>query len=466
MKRSIATYSCTRLAYHFRYSSLVASRYYSSDKLKNLKAKIEAANQKCLDIYNKADLYLEDIRPAREVIPALNNPNDKLVLVSGPPVTWKEMAGAQKGAVAGICMFEGWAKNKDEAYDLCEKGTVRFEANHAHKACGPMAGTITPSFPVYVVRNKGFGNVTYSRPADLAQQFGDYNNIEDIKWWRDSVAPYLGQALRKTGPIPLNALEELALSMGDESHNRNNAVTALFTQSMAIKMLEANIPNDKMINILKWYHWSTWGTGSGVRACLGLVMAMAKACLDPAYGVEYSTLVTCLARNGHRIGMKLADQGDTWFASPAPIPQGMFFGSYKQTDVGRDMGDSAITEANGWGSNVLLGALGYLTMVPDGTVARARLITEENKSLMIGRSKIFHTPAYDFEGIPQGLDVRIVLKKNLMPWINTGITHKEAGHRVIGRGLSRPPRDMFEQSLKAFAKKHNVTMEEVINTVD
>jgi len=381
-------------------------------------------------------------------------------------VTWQEMAGAQKGAVAGVIMFEGWAKNKDEAFDLCSSGKVRFEPNHAHGACGPMAGTISPSYPVYVVRNKGFGNVTFCRPADLAQQFGDYTNLDDIKWWRDGVAPYLGKALRKTGPIPLNPLEQWALEMGDESHNRNNAVTSLFIQSMAIKMLEADIPKDKMLDILKWYHWSTWTTGSGVRACLGLVMAMAKACLDPAIGVEYSTLITCMARNGHRFGIKIGDQGNTWFALESPIPEGTFFGKYTQADAGRDMGDSAITEANGWGSNVLMGALAYLRMVPLGTVAKARYITEENKSLMIGRSSIWRTPAYDFEGIPQGLDVRRVIKKRLVPWVNTGITHKEAGHRVIGRGLSRPPMKLFTDAIDAFAKKHGVTFEDVMATAD
>jgi len=299
----------------------------------------------------------------------------------------------------------------------------------------------------------------------LAQQFGDFNNIEDIKWWRDGVAPSLGEALRKTGGIGLNELERLALEMGDESHNRNNAVTALFAQSMAIKLVETGIDKKKIVDILKWFHWSTWGTGSGVRACLGLVMAMAKACLDPAIGVEYSTLVTCFARNGHRFGMKLGDQGNTWFAAQSPTPEGLFFGNYKQADAGRDMGDSAITEANGFGSNVLMGALGYLKMVPNGTVERAYLITEENKSLMIGRSPIWASPSYDFEGIPQGLDVRRVLKWDLLPWVNTGITHKDYGHRVIGRGLSKPPKEIFSDSIKAFAKTHGVTYEEVLQTL-
>jgi hypothetical protein len=56
-----------------------------------------------------------------------------------------------------------------------------------------MAGTITGSFPVYVVRNTAFGNTAFSRPADLSQQFGDYRDIQDIKWWRDGVAPHLGK---------------------------------------------------------------------------------------------------------------------------------------------------------------------------------------------------------------------------------------------------------------------------------
>ncbi len=56
-----------------------------------------------------------------------------------------------------------------------------------------MAGTITGSFPVYVVRNTAFGNTAFSRPADLSQQFGDYRDIADIKWWRDGVAPHLGK---------------------------------------------------------------------------------------------------------------------------------------------------------------------------------------------------------------------------------------------------------------------------------
>lgn len=68
--------------------------------------KINAANAEALARMGKADIVLEDLRPARELIPALADPKRKLVLISGPPVTWKNMGNAQKGAVAGICIFE------------------------------------------------------------------------------------------------------------------------------------------------------------------------------------------------------------------------------------------------------------------------------------------------------------------------------------------------------------------------
>ena len=125
--------------------------FKSNNLLKNIKwgswnsystlaQKIEVANNEAIQRMNSAKLILKDIRPAREVIPALADKNRKLVLVSGPPVNWKTMCNAQKGAVQGICMFEGWAKTPQEAYDLCERGEVEFEPNHHHNSCGPMAG--------------------------------------------------------------------------------------------------------------------------------------------------------------------------------------------------------------------------------------------------------------------------------------------------------------------------------------
>ncbi len=50
--------------------------------------------------------------------------------------------------------------------------------------------------------------------------------------------------------------------------------------------------------------------------------------------------------------------------------------------------------------------------------------------------------------------MRKVVAHGIGPWIDTGITHKDAGHRVIGRGFVRAPIECFQQAKAAFEKKY------------
>ena len=139
---------------------------------KDIKHEIETANAEAVRRMVAANPVLVDIAPASEVIPGLE---DKMVLHSGPPVDWHQMCGAQKGAVIGMMLFEGWARSKEEALKLLEDGAITFEPNHHHQAVGPMAGTITRSMWVFVVENKTFENRAFCRQVEGRQQFGDYS---------------------------------------------------------------------------------------------------------------------------------------------------------------------------------------------------------------------------------------------------------------------------------------------------
>lgn len=46
----------------------------------------------------------------------------KTILHAGPPITWEKMCGAMKGAVTGALVFEGLAKDLDEAAELAASG--------------------------------------------------------------------------------------------------------------------------------------------------------------------------------------------------------------------------------------------------------------------------------------------------------------------------------------------------------
>src|ERR1700693_249259 len=197
-----------------------------------LKERINAANEEALRRIVAADPVLVDVAPASQVIPGMR---DRLILHSGPPIEWKRMCGAQKGAAIGMCLFEVWAKDADEAQRLLASGEIAFEPNHHHSTVGPMAGTITSNMWVWVVENKAFGNRAYCRQVESFQQFGDYSKdaLATVAQWRDVWAPALGAAVRKMGGVPLKRLVARALLMGDEMHNRVEASSSIFANAVA-----------------------------------------------------------------------------------------------------------------------------------------------------------------------------------------------------------------------------------------
>ena len=311
----------------------------------DIKQKIEQANEEAANRIIAGDPVLVDIAPAGEVIPGMQ---DRMITHSGPPVTWEKMCGAQKGAVIGSVLFEGWAKDYKEAEELLAKGEIKLEPNHSHHAVGPMAGTISKSAPVWVIENKAFGNRAYCRQVEAKQQFGDYHEeaIADLRKWRDVWAPTLRKAVLKLGGLPLKPIITQALQMGDELHNRHSASSSLFANKMAVGMAEADIPKSELLPTLYYV------TNHNL-IFLGLAMACGKAITDPVYDIPYASIVTAMARNGTEFGIRVSGLGDEWFTAPSPFVDGLYLPGYSEKDAGRDMGDSAITETSGWGAFTL-----------------------------------------------------------------------------------------------------------------
>ena len=405
------------------------------------------ANVQALNKIIAADPVLVDIRPAGEVVPRLK---DHMVLHSGPPVDWLNMSGAQKGAVIAMVIFEGWADDIASAEKLLSAGSVSLEPNHHHNAVGPMAGTISKSLPVYVVENRSHGNQAYCRLVEDEQQFGNYHTgaIDGLRKWRDIWAPSLGQGVRHLGGLRLKPIIAKALQMGDELHNRPNAASSIFTGAMSVPMIEAGVATHDLISTL------TYISGHDL-LFLGLAMASAKSAADAARDIEYSTVVTAMARNGYEFGINVSSLGDQWFTAPAPAIDGLYLPGYGEGDGGFDMGDSAITETVGWGGFALGGAPGILSLV-GGTPEEALNYSREMREITEGLSPDYSIPALGFEGTAVGIDIRKVAASGTLPIIDTAIAHKEPGHSIIGAGLVRPPMACFHGALRAFAAKYGL----------
>jgi len=412
----------------------------------DIKQKIEKANEEAVGRIAAGLPVLVDIAPAGEVIPGLQ---ERMITHSGPPIEWERMCGAQQGALIGMVLYEGWAKTAEEARDMLAAGEVRLEPNHHHQAVGPMAGTISPSAPVWVVENRAFGNRGFCRQVEGRQQFGEYNEgaLEGLRRWRDVWAPTLREALAAIGGLDLNPIIIQALQMGDELHNRHTASSSLFANQMAIAMAKAGIGGDRALPTLGYL------AGHNL-LFLGLAMACGKAIADPAQGIEFSTVVTAMARNGTEFGIRVSGLGETWFTAPAPAVEGLYLPGYAAGNAGLDMGDSAITETVGWGAFTLGGAPGILALV-GGTPEQALGYTREMRKITTTQHPTHRMPALGFAGTSIGIDVRKVVQTNTAPLIDTAIAHRDPGYPIIGAGLVRAPMECFKQALIAFGKRYS-----------
>lgn len=412
---------------------------------------IETANQTAVERMMSARPILKAVATARDVIPGMK---DNLFLHAGPPIEWARMSGPLRGAIIGAMLFEGLAADETEATAMAERGEVEFDSCHHHGSVGPMAGVISASMKVYVVQNVEHGNKSFSNLNEgygKVLRYGAYSNdvLKKLHWMNDVLGVALADALAKSPGIDLRALIAEALHMGDEGHNRNKAGSLLYLK--LISPLIAKVVKDEAMEseVLQFI-------GDNALSVLNPVMAACKAMADAAHGVEGSTIVTTMARNGTDFGIRVSGLGEKqWFTAPAEIPVGLFFSGFTQEDANPDIGDSAITETAGIGGFAMATAPAIVTFV-GGTPKDAMNATLEMYEITFDESKFFTMPSLDFRGTPTGIDLRKVVELGITPRINTGIAHKNAGMGQVGAGLVRPPLKIFEDALVAFAEKYDL----------
>lgn len=413
---------------------------------------IQAANKKSLDILLKGQPTLVDMGLAIDTIPGMTS---KMLLHAGPPIKWENMSGPMRGAVMAACMYEGWAKNPDEAVKLAESGEIAFDPCHHHHAVGPMAGVTSPSMPVFVLENKAFGNKAYvSMNEGLGQvlRMGAFSKetLDRLHWMADVLYPNLKagvQHINKTaGGLDIKSLIAQALHMGDELHNRNKAGTSLLVRALVPAMLEVTSDTKQLAEVFKFIDKND-------HFFLNLAMAAGKCSLEAADGVEGSSMVTVMARNGTEFGIKVSGLGDKWFTCQAALPDVLLFPGFTKDDVNRDIGDSAIMETTGLGGFALAAAPAIIQFV-GGTAEDAANYSLEMYEITIGENNIYTIPSFNFRGTPTGIDILKIAETGTTPILDTGAASKEAGIGQVGAGIVRMPLEAFTKAAEAFVEKY------------
>jgi len=401
------------------------------------------ANREALRRMQAGTAILVGLATAREIVPGLR---DRVVLHAGPPIGWDRMCGPMRGAVIGASLFEGWARTPEDAVRLAESGGLAFDSCHHHRAVGPMAGIITASMAVWVVRDRASGGEAYAT-INMGQgkvlRMGAYDAsvLERLTWMNRELAPVVDAALRRAGGVEVTRMIAEALGMGDEAHNRCKAATSLFVRALAPHVTASRGGDvERALGFM----------GHADSFFLNVVMAACKATLDAAHGIAGSTVVTAMARNGTELGIRVSGTGDRWFTAPAPKVRGVYFPGYGPEHANPDIGDSSITETAGLGACALAAAPAIVQLV-GGTCQLALDTTRDMYEITLAEHETYRIPALDFRGTPLGIDVRKVVETGITPVIDTGIAHREAGVGQIGAGLSAAPMECFIQALEALA---------------
>ncbi|HMM93605.1 DUF1116 domain-containing protein [Phycicoccus sp.] len=404
----------------------------------------EEANATALARMTAAEATLVDVAPASESLGLERG----TFLHAGPPLEWERASGPMRGALIGAVLLEGLADSPEEAEQRLAAAEFELEPCHHRGAVGPMAGVVSPSMWMYVLRDEVHDNTSWcslNEGLGKVLRYGAYGAevIERLRWMGDVLGPILRQAVRSTGPVDVRAIIAQMLQMGDEGHNRNRAGSLMLLRELLPGMITADASSTDVAEAVRF-------SGANEHFFLNLGMPACKLATRAAEGIPGSTVVTTMARNGTDFGIRVSGTGDGWFTGPANTPQGLFLGDYGPEDANPDIGDSAITETGGIGGFAMAAAPAIVRFV-GGDVPFALAATRRMYEVTVDEHPVYQVPILGFRGTPVGIDVTKVVRTGELPQINTGMAGRVAGTGQVGAGLVTPPEECFVAAVAALA---------------
>jgi hypothetical protein len=410
------------------------------------------ANARALAAVLEVTATLVDVVPASEALGL--QPGE--FLHAGPPIDWARASGPLRGALMGGAALEGLVEDPEDAVALFESGrSVSLVPCHHRSTVGPMAGVVTPSMWLWVLEDRsgsGSGRRTYcslNEGLGKVLRYGAYGPevLTRLRWMGDVLGPLLQAAVRATGSVDVTGILTQMLQMGDEAHNRNRAGTLMLLRDLSPAMVASGADPADVSEALRF-------VGGNDHFFLNLAMPACKLALDAARGIDGSTMVVAMARNGTDFGIQVAGTGDEWFTGPAQLADGLFLGDYGPDDANPDIGDSAITETAGIGGFAMATAPAIVRLV-GGSVPDALATTRRMHEITLGENPRWSVPVLEFQGTPTGIDVSLVCRTGILPQINTGMAGKVAGVGQVGAGLVTPPAEIFPKALARLAQLAN-----------
>jgi len=415
----------------------------------DIRKRILHANQKAVDRIIHSNPVWVDVLPAVECVEGLT---DHMVLHSGPPIEFKDMCYLHKRGMVSGALFEGWAKDEKEAVAMLEAGEIKVDSALNHNTVGAGTGIITKSITMNVIEDKATMVRVATFPAEGPCEgglcgWGLYNPriADNLRYMREELFPTIQELIRKRGGLAIKPILAESMQCGDENHTRQTVADLLYDKQILPDLIEMDIPKETILKVMhyildtpRFFH--CYGQGASYAALLGAV------------GTDYSTMVISACGNGIEFGIQVAGLPGQWFTAPAPMMKGRYTSSkFTEKDQLPWIGDSCVVGCAGMGG-FAAAASPIVCNLRGMTAQEAVAQTREMEHISIAKNPNFSIPALDFDFLPVGIDIRLVLKSGILPIIHGGMFNHEGG--LIGAGMARVPMKCFEKAMKSFAIKY------------
>lgn len=370
-------------------------------------------------MWNKL-VRLKDIYPEQK----------KLLLHAGPSFqNFQEIPEAVRNSLAIAILFEGWAKNKEEALILLEQDQVKISPAQDFDAVVPLAGVISPSMYLLQIENvQNAQDKTYAVLNEGMQwctRLGIFDEkvIEHLNWLHGEFSEWLTRII-SYNPILLSPILQKSLKQGDDGHGRTYAGSGLIADTIL------DIADKNQIQTSQKIYDFLYGS---VAFALNFWMAAALLILKTGQLSKDKQLIVKAGGNGIRFGYALSNQPKRWICVTAPDIKGNKEEIYSKQQALGTLGDSAVVDILGLGGQALdiakISAENLIAFLPNDFATRMYAFT-----LM----------PIDFLGQRFGLvDLDKIQQNKKAPLILLGMISKNGLYGRIGGGVATLTEDMF-----------------------
>lgn len=366
--------------------------------------------------------------------------DDNVFLHAGPAFTTiDEICQPIVNSAAVGAVFEGLAKNLDDAINMVRSGDIILKPAQDFNVVTPLAAVVTPQMPLHYVYDGNHGKQFCLTPINggtgPAIRLGQRSDeaVEHLRWINGPVLDFMLSGLGEG--IELIPIASSGLRHGDDCHGRTIAATKCLFDELASRVRGGVVSSE----ISEFF-------GKSPSMFLNLWMAATKTMMLAAEGVTGSSMITAMGGNGVRMGLQIAGLPGQWFTEMAAPPNGEIQEQLSDDRRLGAIGDSAVVEGLGLGAMQISGAPEQLkvfkNVLPDDFEARI-------EALKIGAH-------YDFaEAAPKvGIPLRSSLNFGAGPIVALGIIDKAGELGRIGGGIYDPPLSIFASALDALDRSY------------